>query len=79
MRIACTHNLANEPEMLVKECVQPVNKFVSRTHTCGELKIENIGENVQLCGWLEYSRTKKFLILRDSYGSTQLIIPEHVG
>ncbi|CAD1479775.1 unnamed protein product, partial [Heterotrigona itama] len=77
MKIACIHNVANEQEILVKQCVQPVNKFVSRTHTCGELKIQNIGENVQLCGWLEYSRTKKFLILRDSYGSVQLIIPKH--
>ncbi|XP_015117567.1 aspartate--tRNA ligase, mitochondrial [Diachasma alloeum] len=56
--------------------VPPVNKFVQRTHTCGELSLKNVGEEVQLCGWMEFQRMGKFVILRDSYGSTQLIIPE---
>ncbi|XP_061935207.1 aspartate--tRNA ligase, mitochondrial isoform X2 [Apis cerana] len=75
--IIYTHDLAYKKQKLIKKDVQPVNKFVSRTHTCGELTIQNIGENVHLYGWLEFSRINKFLILRDSYGSTQLIIPEH--
>ncbi|OAD58008.1 Aspartate--tRNA ligase [Eufriesea mexicana] len=62
--------------MLMKEDVKPVNKFVLRTHTCDELRIQNVGETVELYGWLEFSRVNKFLILRDSYGSTQLIIPQ---
>ncbi|KAJ8672481.1 hypothetical protein QAD02_003740 [Eretmocerus hayati] len=57
---------------------EPLNKFVSRTHTCGELRANNVGEKVQLCGWLEFQRLGKFLILRDAFGSTQCIIsPEH--
>lgn len=74
--IIYTHDLAYKKQKLIKKDV-PVNKFVSRTHTCGELTIQNIGENVHLYGWLEFSRINKFLTLRDSYGSTQLIIPEH--
>lgn len=61
-----------------KENVQPVNKFANRTHTCGELAIDNVDENVRLCGWLEFQRMGKFLILRDAYGSTQCIIDEQV-
>ncbi|XP_063974853.1 aspartate--tRNA ligase, mitochondrial [Diachasmimorpha longicaudata] len=56
--------------------VQHVNKFTQRTHTCGELTLKNVGEEVQLCGWMEFQRMGKFIILRDSYGSTQLIIPD---
>lgn len=78
MCITYTHNLAGKQQR-IKENVQPVNKFVSRSHTCGELRLQNVGENVQLCGWLEFLRIDKFLILRDSYGSTQFIIPEHVS
>ncbi|KAK0171296.1 hypothetical protein PV328_009043 [Microctonus aethiopoides] len=54
----------------------PVNKYVHRSHTCGELGVNNIGEIVQLCGWMEYQRMGKFITLRDSYGTTQLIIPD---
>ncbi|CAH0556876.1 unnamed protein product [Brassicogethes aeneus] len=54
--------------------VDNVNKFTNRTYTCGELRSENIGENVNLCGWLEYQRMNKFIVLRDSYGETQLIL-----
>ncbi|OXU24771.1 hypothetical protein TSAR_012504 [Trichomalopsis sarcophagae] len=59
-----------------KVSVEAVNKFVNRTHTCGELTIFNSNENVTLCGWLEHERLGKFLILRDSYGSTQCIIDD---
>ncbi|XP_033344716.1 aspartate--tRNA ligase, mitochondrial [Bombus vosnesenskii] len=76
MCINYTHNLAGKQQR-IKENVQPVNKFVSRSHTCGELRLQNVGENVQLCGWLEFLRADKFLVLRDSYGSTQFIIPTH--
>ncbi|XP_031845529.2 aspartyl-tRNA synthetase, mitochondrial isoform X1 [Nomia melanderi] len=75
--IACTHDLAITKQDLTKQYVQPVNKFVSRTHTCGELNIQNVGENVQLCGWISYLRMDKFIILRDAYGLTQFIIPNN--
>ncbi|XP_015436297.1 PREDICTED: aspartate--tRNA ligase, mitochondrial [Dufourea novaeangliae] len=77
MGIAYTHNLAMEKQILTKQNVQPVNKFVSRTHTCGELNIQNVGDNVHLYGWLEFQRLNKFITLRDAYGSTQLMVPDN--
>ncbi|XP_060844907.1 aspartate--tRNA ligase, mitochondrial isoform X1 [Rhopalosiphum padi] len=53
-----------------------VNLYTSRTHTCNQLRIEDSGKSVILCGWVEYIRLNRFIILRDGYGSTQLIIPE---
>lgn len=55
-----------------------VNKYTNRTHTCGELNINHEGQNVTLCGWLEYQRMNKFIVLRDSYGETQLVITDTV-
>lgn len=49
-----------------------------RTHTCGELNSSHIGQNVTLCGWLEFQRLDRFAVLRDGYGSTQVIVPENV-
>ncbi|XP_046403695.1 aspartate--tRNA ligase, mitochondrial isoform X4 [Ischnura elegans] len=55
----------------------PENKFVGmRTHTCGSLSEKDVGSSVRLCGWLQYSRLSRFAIIRDSYGLTQVIIPD---
>ncbi len=52
-----------------------------RTHTCGELRIENAGQTVVLCGWIQTIRDKGGILwidLRDRYGVTQLIFEEGV-
>ena len=56
-----------------------------RTHTCNELRLSDAGKTVELCGWLENVREVSgslcFAILRDFYGTTQLVLetPEMIG
>jgi len=49
----------------------------SRTHNCGELRAADEGREVTLCGWVENVRevggNLSFIILRDFYGTTQLV------
>ncbi len=49
-----------------------------RTHTCGELRMEQVGETVTLAGWMENIREVSgnlaFLVLRDFYGTTQIVL-----
>ena len=50
-----------------------------RTHTCGELRIDNAGQPVTLTGWVQRVRDKGGVLwidLRDRYGLTQLIFKE---
>ncbi|KAI1722784.1 tRNA synthetases class II (D, K and n) domain-containing protein [Ditylenchus destructor] len=53
-----------------------VNSFCLRTHHCGQLRLENVGERVELYGWLAQKRLGKFLVLRDSYGRVQATVPD---
>ena len=50
----------------------------SRTHTCGELRMEHVGQKVQLAGWMENVRevggSLAFVVVRDFYGKTQLVV-----
>ncbi len=50
----------------------------SRTHNCGELRMEHVGQSVTLVGWLENMREVGsglgFVVLRDFYGTTQIVL-----
>ena len=50
----------------------------NRTHTCGELRSENIGEKVRIAGWMENVRevgsSLAFVVVRDFYGTTQVVL-----
>lgn len=50
----------------------------SRTHTCNELRIENVGEKVKIVGWMENVREVgqnfAFVVVRDFYGTTQVVV-----
>ena len=50
----------------------------SRTNTCGELRLADVGKNVTIVGWLENVREVgsnfAFLVLRDFYGTTQVVV-----
>ena len=53
-----------------------------RTHTCGELRIENLGQEVSLSGWIAKNRdfgSLTFIDLRDRYGITQIAFNEEVN
>ena len=49
----------------------------SRTHTCGQLRLEHVGQTVTLAGFMENVREVgaglAFIVLRDFYGTTQLV------
>jgi len=56
-----------------------VTKFsdVKRTHTCGQLRLVDVGANVRLNGWVNSYRNLGglfFIDLRDRYGITQVVI-----
>ena len=50
----------------------------SRTHTCNDLRMEHVGQQVKLVGWMENVRVVSgslaFLVLRDFYGATQVVL-----
>ena len=54
-----------------------VVKNIYRTHTCGELNINNVNEEVKLSGWVQKIRNlggMVFIDLRDEFGITQILI-----
>lgn len=61
-------------------CVPKFNDFTMlRTHTCGELRINDVNKEVTLTGWVQRQRDKGSLLwvdLRDRYGITQLFLED---
>jgi len=53
-----------------------------RTHTCGELRIANVGQKPTLAGWVQRTRRMggmTFVDIRDRYGITQLVLNQDVN
>uniref|UniRef100_A0ABK0LT08 Aspartyl-tRNA synthetase 2 (mitochondrial) n=1 Tax=Rattus norvegicus TaxID=10116 RepID=A0ABK0LT08_RAT len=61
---------------LSSQRVPEFSSFVARTNTCGELRSSHLGQEVTLCGWIQYRRQNTFLVLRDCHGLVQILIPQ---
>src|ERR1700691_4484631 len=54
-----------------------VMSSVYRTHTCGQLRPEHVGQQARLSGWIQRKRDHGnllFIDLRDHYGVTQIVV-----
>lgn len=59
-----------------------IAKNIYRTNTCGELRKENVGEEVRLAGWINTIRDHggiTFIDLRDHYGLVQLVMKDELA
>ncbi|KAI0222824.1 Aspartate--tRNA ligase, mitochondrial [Lamellibrachia satsuma] len=69
------HVLTVDP--IQSSAVSPPNSFCGRSHSCGELTSGHVGEEVTLCGWLQFQRMGgRFITLRDAYGTTQVTVTD---
>ncbi|MCC6465011.1 MAG: aspartate--tRNA ligase [Planctomycetes bacterium] len=54
----------------------------ARTHRCGELRKEHVGQTVSVCGWMDTKRDRGgvvFILLRDISGKVQLTFAEEIN
>ncbi|KAI0069041.1 hypothetical protein BV25DRAFT_77833 [Artomyces pyxidatus] len=75
--------------VVAKACSAPLRAlahsapFPSRSHTCGALSSKDVGARVVLAGWLlperKLSKSLSFFPLKDSYGTTQLVVQRRVA
>src|SRR3954451_9379522 len=59
--------------------IEPLGKL-ARTHTCGELRVEDVNKDVVLLGWVHRVRdlgSLVFIDIRDRYGVTQVIVRDN--
>lgn len=58
------------------DATNPANQTAYRTHTCNDLRMEDVGKTVTLCGWVQVARDMNhfaFVDLRDRFGITQVV------
>lgn len=73
--------LKNSPicDNIIKVKKQMGELTMYRTKKCGELNIKNVGETVELAGWIQKIRDLGgmiFIDLRDEFGITQIVISD---
>ena len=69
-----------DKKILIKKAYGEMIK--QRTHTCGDLNLENLDQKVSLVGWVDSTRDHGGLIfidLRDRYGKTQVVFSPEIG
>lgn len=69
-------SLSRSLQLSSRRSVPELSSFVARTNTCGELRSSHLGQEVTLCGWIQYRRQNIFLVLRDFQGLVQVLIPQ---